>query len=60
MWANPFKCSENPVNSVLEKYEKYIREKIISENLYDDLMKLEGKNLFSRGSTCIENVLLMC
>lgn len=46
IWANPFKISENETReSIINKYEKYIREKIIKENLHDDLKKLKGKNL---------------
>jgi hypothetical protein len=41
IWANPFKNQDN----VIEKYEEYIRKKIIDENLTEELLKLKGKNL---------------
>jgi hypothetical protein len=48
VWANPFKNQEN----IIQKYEAYIRKKIIDENLTEELLKLKGKKL---GCWCYGN-----
>lgn len=61
IWANPFKISENETReSVINKYEKYIREKIVKENLHDEIKKLKGKNLgcWCKPLSCHGDVLL--
>lgn len=46
IWANPFKIVGVQTREfVIDKYEKYIRNKIKNENLYEELEKLRGKNL---------------
>lgn len=47
IWANPFKeKDESKVEDMLlNEYGPYIVDKIIKENLYDELMSLEGKQL---------------
>ena len=46
IWANPFKIGKHGDRSeVLKKYENYILQKIISDNLENDLLSLQGKNL---------------
>lgn len=46
IWANPFKITgDDTRQSVIAKYEKYIRNKIKKEHLYDELEKLRGKRL---------------
>ena len=46
VWKNPFKIGRDGDRStVKEKYETYIRDKIVREDLKDDLLALKGKNL---------------
>lgn len=46
IWANPFKVDKDGTREeVIEKYRKYIIDKINRENLWDELEKLRGKNL---------------
>ena len=51
IWANPFKVKKNSNgdgdnrNIVIENYEEYIIKKIKNNNLYEELLSLEGKNL---------------
>tara|TARA_B100001094_G_C18149555_1_gene782836 strand:+ start:491 stop:943 length:453 start_codon:yes stop_codon:yes gene_type:complete len=51
IWANPFKVKKNNNgdsdnrNIAIENYKKYIIKKIQDENLYEELLSLEGKNL---------------
>ena len=51
IFANPFKLKKNKKNNednreeILALYENYIIEKIIDEELYDDLRMLKGKRL---------------
>lgn len=61
VWANPYKISENETREdVIKKYEKYIREKIVKENLLNELKKLNGKNLgcWCKPLACHGDVLL--
>ena len=45
VWANPYKADKDgTLKEVLKKYEKYIRKKIIDENL--DINELSGNNLY--------------
>tara|TARA_Y100000589_G_scaffold292563_1_gene296797 strand:+ start:57 stop:494 length:438 start_codon:yes stop_codon:yes gene_type:complete len=54
LFANPFKVKKNKDgrNEVVGNYEEYIIKKIENENLYDELLSLEGKNL---GCWCKES-----
>lgn len=50
IWCNPFKVKKGDksaagLNKILKQYETYIRNKIETENLQPELMKLAGKNL---------------
>jgi hypothetical protein len=46
IWSNPFKIDKNNDRSdVIKKYKNYIVQKIESENLQDQLLQLENKNL---------------
>jgi hypothetical protein len=47
IWHNPYKITEeNTREMVIEKYEKYIREKLQKDKkLVCELVKLKGKNL---------------
>jgi hypothetical protein len=46
IWQNPYKISATMTRTdVLRKYKKYIKAKIIDEDLGDELEKLRGKNL---------------
>jgi hypothetical protein len=46
IWANPYKIDEeHSRDDVIKLYKKYIKRKIKKENLFDELMKLKGKNL---------------
>lgn len=46
IWHNPFKINTYESRElVLKKYRIYITNKIKDENLYDELMKLDGKTL---------------
>jgi hypothetical protein len=46
IWANPFKIdNKNDRKKVIEKYEKYIIEKIKQNGLEYDLAKLKNKTL---------------
>lgn len=46
IWANPYKVDKDGTRQqVLEKYRKYIVNKIEKENLYEELENLRGKNL---------------
>jgi len=52
-WANPFKLVPGKTgDQVMEEYENYIRKKIIEDNLIEELLDLEGKNL---GCWCAPN-----
>lgn len=64
IWANPFKLDKDATDEdrdlIVGDYYYYIREKIINENLYDELMKLKGKNLgcWCWGKICHGEVLI--
>lgn len=47
LFANPFKVKKNQDNrnEVVGNYEQYIIKKIENENLFEELLSLEGKNL---------------
>lgn len=46
IWANPFKATDDKVDEMLcKQYGPYIVKKIKDENLYGDLMELDGKQL---------------
>ena len=45
IWHNPFRIQNNDRTSCIDKYEKYILEKIENEPKKYDLNKLVGKNL---------------
>jgi len=51
IFANPFKVKKNKNgdgdnrNQAVGDYEEYIKKKIENENLYEELLSLEGKNL---------------
>ena len=52
-WANPYKLAPGKTgDQVMEEYENYIRNKIIEENLIEELLDLENKNL---GCWCAPN-----
>lgn len=51
VWSNPFKIGKDGNrDQVLQKFKSYITEKIESEDLQPELLKLKGKNL---GCWCI-------
>ena len=51
IWANPYKVKvEGELGSVLNQYFNYITERIIKENLFEELRKLKGKKL---GCWCV-------
>lgn len=51
LWANPFKVKvEGELGSVLNQYFTYINERIVKENLFEELRKLKGKRL---GCWCV-------
>lgn len=51
IWANPFKSKHHSsTKECLILYHNYILEKIHRENLWDELLKLKGKNL---GCWCV-------
>lgn len=53
LWVNPFKVKvECELGSVLNQYFNYINERIIKENLFEELRKLKGKKL---GCWCVES-----
>ena len=53
IWCNPYKVNvDGTLQEVLEKYKIYIENKIINENLTDELLKLKGKNL---GCWCVDS-----
>ena len=53
IWANPYKVGiDGSLEEVLEKYKIYIKNKIVNDNLKDELLKLKGKNL---GCWCINS-----
>lgn len=61
IWANPFKITkEIGREECIEQYEKYIRKKIIDENLIEELLKLKGKKLgcWCKPEKCHGDVLL--
>lgn len=61
LWANPFKVpDETEKGSLIDRYEVYIRKKIIDENLQDEVRKLKGKTLgcWCKPSPCHGDVLL--
>ncbi|ATZ80756.1 hypothetical protein BMW23_0710 [Bodo saltans virus] len=61
IWHNPYKITNtNTRDEVLEKYEKYITEKIKNENLHEQLKKLKGKNLgcWCKPEKCHGDILL--
>jgi len=61
IWHNPFKISQGMSrNEAIQKYKKYIIEKIKKENLFDELKKLKGKNLgcWCKPNSCHGDVLL--
>lgn len=46
IWHNPFKITETEDrDAVVSKYETYIREKIINDNLHEKLLNLKNKKL---------------
>lgn len=46
LWANPYKVNKIQTREeVLEKYDKYIRHKIVHDDLFEELIKLKDKNL---------------
>jgi hypothetical protein len=47
IWANPFRIPQDGTrDEVLDKYEKYIRNKLESDSkLIENLIELKGKNL---------------
>lgn len=49
IWANPYKvgpkATEQERDEIIGQYYYYIRDKIINENLFGELMALKGKNL---------------
>lgn len=55
IWANPFKLNKEKSNrdEVLEKYEKYICEKIKDDPIKYDLKTLNNKNL---GCWCVNKI----
>lgn len=61
IWANPFKITkESGRDECIEQYEKYIRKKIIDENLIEELLKLKGKKIgcWCKPEKCHGDVLL--
>lgn len=61
IWANPFKITKDVSRSdCIKKYEKYIRQKIIDENLQEELIKLKDKNLgcWCKPEACHGDILL--
>lgn len=53
IWHNPFKTGKDgDSQTVLNKYYDYISNKIIKENMYEELYKLKGKCL---GCWCVGN-----
>jgi hypothetical protein len=51
IWANPFKITNNiSREEVISKYRAFIINKIKTENLYDELLELNGSNL---GCWCV-------
>lgn len=51
LWANPFKVKTgDELGNILNQYYLYITEKIIRENLFEELRKLKGKKL---GCWCV-------
>lgn len=63
IWANPYRVTHigNAISgnfdnriSVLEKYKTYILRKLEDENLYDELLKLDGKRL---GCWCVPHTI---
>jgi hypothetical protein len=61
IWANPFKITkEMSREECIEKYEQYIRKKIIDEDLQEELLKLKGKNLgcWCKPEACHGDILL--
>lgn len=60
IWSNPFKINrDNTREDVIKKYEIYITNKLDNNEIsYDELMKLENKNL---GCWCKQDgVNIMC
>lgn len=55
LWCNPFKGE-----GAIDKFEKYIIDKIESENLYEELRFLKGKNLgcWCKPNACHGDILL--
>lgn len=46
IWANPYKVQNSNRTDVLQKYRKYIQDKLdTNPSLIDELLKLQGKNL---------------
>lgn len=60
IWANPFKVQNNRNETVIQLYEKYIRDKIENEYGVDELLKLQGKTLgcWCKPKSCHGDVLL--
>lgn len=62
IWANPFKITKevNRKESIV-LFEKYIRNKIINENLTEELKKLKGKTLgcWCKPEECHADVLVL-
>jgi hypothetical protein len=59
IWANPFK-SEISREESLRKFKEYIIKKIEKENLYKDLLELDGKKLgcWCKPESCHGDVLV--
>ena len=52
IWSNIYKVGKDGnIHEVIDKYSVYIRNKIKTENLYDELDKLRGKKL---GCWCVD------
>lgn len=45
IWCNPYKISKYSRDEAIEKYEKYITDKIKTEHLEEEFIKLKGKTL---------------
>lgn len=61
IWCNPYKISETESRSqVIDKYRKYITEKIKTEKLESELQKLKGKTLgcWCKPESCHGDVLV--
>jgi hypothetical protein len=56
IWANPYKVGKDGnLQDIINKYDKYIKEKIINENL--DITELKDKNLYC---WCVNNITRDC